>query len=74
MYYAINGRIEHNGRPRDLPTFFLDEDIQGIVGEDHAVEVARDIIDPFRLYVLNPRGLDRADMATEKLFLFAVKI
>lgn len=27
-----------------LPTFFLDENVQGIISEDHAVRIARDIL------------------------------
>lgn len=30
-----------------LPTFYLDETVQGITDEAHAVRIARTIIDPF---------------------------
>ena len=33
---------------RQVPTFYLDERVQGIVSEDHAAEIARDIINPYR--------------------------
>ena len=29
-----------------VPTFYLDEHVQGILSEDHAVRIAREIIDP----------------------------
>ena len=29
-----------------IPTFYLDENVQGIVGEEHAKNIAREIIDP----------------------------
>lgn len=31
---------------RHLPTFYLDENVQGIVSEEHAAKIARDIINP----------------------------
>jgi hypothetical protein len=33
---------------RQVPTFFLDEDVQGIVSADHAARIAADVIDPLR--------------------------
>lgn len=33
-----------------VPTFFLDEDIQNIVSEDHAEKIAKSIIDPYDQY------------------------
>lgn len=27
-----------------VPTFYLDENVQGIISEDHAVKIARDIL------------------------------
>jgi hypothetical protein len=38
---------------RQIPTFYLDETVQGITDERHATRIAREIIDPFR--VLNVR-------------------
>lgn len=32
---------------RQIPTFFLDPDIQGIVSVEHAQKIALDIIDPW---------------------------
>jgi hypothetical protein len=34
---------------RHLPTFYLSEDVQGITGEEHAISIARSIIDPYCL-------------------------
>jgi hypothetical protein len=31
---------------RQIPTFYLDENVQGITDESHAVKIARAIIDP----------------------------
>jgi hypothetical protein len=52
--WAIQARlIRFHGQElegaRDLPTFYLDERVQGILTEAHAVEVARTIIDPYSL-------------------------
>jgi hypothetical protein len=53
--WAIQARvIRFHGREltagsRDLPTFYLDERVQGIQTERHAIEVARMIIDPYSL-------------------------
>lgn len=33
---------------RQIPTFFLDEDIQGIVSAEHAKKIAEDIINTFK--------------------------
>jgi hypothetical protein len=32
---------------RQIPTFYLDESVQGIVSEDHAARIARTILDPW---------------------------
>ncbi len=40
---------EHGGywwRTHQIPTFYLDENVQGIVNKDHAEKIARTIIDP----------------------------
>lgn len=34
---------------KQIPTFFLDADVQGIVDKQHAEEIARDILDPYEL-------------------------
>lgn len=51
MLYAITANIarEENGwsSSRQVPTFYLDENVQGILSIAHAVQVARDIIDPY---------------------------
>lgn len=35
---------------RQVPTFYLDSSVQGIVSEEHAAVIAREIIDPFDLF------------------------
>lgn len=53
--WAIQARVirfhgqELTAGSRDLPTFFLSERVQGITGEEHAVSIARSIIDPYSL-------------------------
>lgn len=53
--YAISAtqtryREDEHGRiwvsERQVPTFYLDENVQGIVDEDHAVRIAEDILRP----------------------------
>jgi hypothetical protein len=34
---------------RQIPTFYLDETVQGITSEDHAARIARTILDPWGL-------------------------
>lgn len=41
---------------RQVPTFYLDERVQGLVSEAHAELVAFDVIDPAR--VLRDRGFE----------------
>lgn len=57
MKYAITATLSVKGtvredwsRTRQVPTFFLDPRVQGIVSEDHAKRIALDIIDPFGQY------------------------
>jgi hypothetical protein len=35
---------------KQVPTFYLHEDVQGIVSAEHAEKIARSIIDPFGEY------------------------
>ena len=47
--YAITANYEHTTPDgytgsRQIPTFYLDEHVQGIVDEAHAVNIARDIL------------------------------
>jgi hypothetical protein len=53
--YAITAQIEtrdiKSGNTawhgsRQVPTFYLDEHVQGIVGEDHAARIALDVLNP----------------------------
>lgn len=32
---------------RQVPTFYLDSDLQGITGAEHAIRVAQEVIDPY---------------------------
>lgn len=56
MIYAINGTIVHSSLRKNgvyktthqIPTFYLDSNVQGIVSEDHAVKVALDIFRAFQ--------------------------
>jgi hypothetical protein len=59
MLWVVNANVIRNISSRvrvwqqssQVPTFFLDGDIQGITGgEEHAKRVAKDVIDPFNLY------------------------
>ena len=49
--YAVTAVVEYrdehgNLRSHSLPTFYLDERVQGIVNEEHAERIALDSIDP----------------------------
>lgn len=52
--YAVNGSVEvfRNGKYRTeyLPTFYLDASVQGILNVKHADQIAREIVDPCKLY------------------------
>ncbi len=52
--YAITASIEYTDgiwtSTRHLPTFYLDERVQGITSAGHAEMIARDILDPFGMY------------------------
>lgn len=50
--YAISAAITETRddnwtSSRQVPTFFLDGDVQGITSEDHAERIAKTIVDPF---------------------------
>ena len=47
--YAVTATVETEGKGgysgvRQIPTFYLDERVQGIVSEEHARKVALDIL------------------------------
>jgi hypothetical protein len=52
--YAVSGTITRtDGRwvkTWQIPTFYLHENVQGIVSEDHAVRVARNVVDVFGIF------------------------
>lgn len=52
--YAVNGSVEvfKDGKfiTEYLPTFYLDSSVQGIVSAKHAEDIAREIVDPCKLY------------------------
>ncbi len=49
--YAITATVTREGvgwqQSRQIPAFYLDSNVQGIVSEEHAQKVAMAIIDPF---------------------------
>lgn len=49
--WAIQATISRTGETwtatRQVPTFYLDERVQGIVSKDHAAQIARDIVNPY---------------------------
>jgi len=46
--YAVVGRWQEDGfHNRSVPTFYLDENVQGIVSEEHAIEIATEVVNPF---------------------------
>lgn len=53
MIYAIHAMVlTHDGEfagSRQVPLFYLDSDVQGIVSATHAVTVARSVLDPLGL-------------------------
>jgi hypothetical protein len=50
LVYAVSGytiqRVKHGALHRQLPSFILDAQAQGITDEGHAEQVARHIINP----------------------------
>lgn len=44
--YCITAVRVVNGAARQVPTFFLDAGVQGIVSTDHAKRIAADILGP----------------------------
>jgi hypothetical protein len=52
-YWQIQGTISHDREGwrcnQQIPTFYLNPDIQGIVSPEHALVIARSIIDPGEL-------------------------
>lgn len=48
--YAIQAQIEIKEAPwtrsHQVPTFYLDENVQGILNEDGAVKIALEVLDP----------------------------
>lgn len=57
--YVIQATIETFDRDsayhsvRQVPTFILNEHLQGIVSEAHAAKIAKEVIDPFGRYTVN---------------------
>jgi hypothetical protein len=50
MLYQITAQYVRNDNgytcSRQVPTFYLDSRVQGIVSVDHAEKIAREVIDP----------------------------
>ena len=51
---TMGGRRGSWSVSRTLPTFYLDENVQGIVDESHAWRIALDIVDPFEARKTDP--------------------
>lgn len=51
MMYAVTASVTRtNGTTwstRQIPTFYLNCDVQGITDSDHARKIAKEIVDPF---------------------------
>ena len=47
---TITTRVKGWTTTHCTPTFYLNSDVQGIRSENHAIEIARDIVNPFGLY------------------------
>ena len=51
--YAVTVSVTNSpqewSETKHLPTFYLDENVQGITSEDHAKTIVLDIIDPFNV-------------------------
>lgn len=54
MQYVITAtvteRTAEGARTTQVPTFYLDADVQGIIDARHAEQVAIDVIDPFNRF------------------------
>lgn len=73
--YAINAVVVKGGISSQVPTFYLDENVQGIKDENHAINIARDVLDPFKEYVINANAESLIDKRfAHKAFIFALKI
>ena len=58
ILYCIQGSITHHTTDqyccscritKQIPTFYLDANVQGIVNEEHAIQIATEIVCPFDL-------------------------
>jgi hypothetical protein len=47
--YQIVARVAYNGLWRDVPTFYLRSDMQGILTREHAEKIARDVLNPLNV-------------------------
>ena len=51
MIYSVTATVTRDdGRSLEIPTFYLNSDVQGFTDESGACAIARTIIDPFGLY------------------------
>jgi len=53
MLYCVQAQIVRTDREgwstsHSIPTFYLDDSVQDITGIEHATQIARDIINPFK--------------------------
>ncbi len=47
VHYAVNGTITKDTRNIQIPTFYLCANVQGIVSTEHAMQIAKEIVNPF---------------------------
>lgn len=53
MYWLVIAQVikrtRYGERSKQIPTFYLNGDVQGITNADTAIQLAKEIIDPFGL-------------------------
>lgn len=45
--WLVSAIVVRNNQERSIPTFYLNGNIQGILDEEHAESIAREVVDPF---------------------------
>jgi len=66
MYYQVSGTVVESTKDgkitNQIPTFYLHRDVQGIVSVEHAIKIAKTVVDPLNkaseihLYAFLVRG------------------
>lgn len=65
--YAITATIINGIHSREVPTFYLDENVQGIRNEQEARKVALKIIDPFAHFTCSITAVDLTNIERPSL-------